>query len=369
MDLTFTIATLNKGGAERVLSSLANKFSKNGHNVRIIYMHPHKIAYPINENISIDCMNVENFNSEHKFFKKVILFFKRVLILRKKIKNQPTDVIISFGDSISVTMLLATLFLSTKKIIKIISVRNNPALNAGTYVRAFASFLYQSADAVVVQTAYAERVLKSINKNLSFIQINNPVKIIHKSNPYTLSKKNFTFLSLGRYYKRKRHDLLIDAFNTLSKKNKNISLCIAGKDDGCKSSLQNLIYDLELQDKVVLKDAVDDVYDLIHKSEIYVHPSDFEGMPNAVLEAMSCGLPCVVSNFDGVDNIITDQSEGVLFKVNDKNSLVEQMQIVLDNLELRQKLSNNSFESILKNFDFDIIYKQWLDLINKLKLK
>ena len=124
-----------------------------------------------------------------------------------------------------------------------------------------------------------------------------------------------------------------------------------------------------MQDKVVLKDAVDDVYDLIHKSEIYVHPSDFEGMPNAVLEAMSCGLPCVVSNFDGVDNIITDQSEGVLFKVNDKNSLVEQMQIVLDNLELRQKLSNNSFESILKNFDFDIIYKQWLDLINKLKLK
>jgi len=263
-------------------------------------------------------------------------------------------------------MLIATFFTFKKKIKKIVSVRNNPSLNAGTLVRRLVTIFYKGADAVVVQTSYAEKVLATFAKNVSMVQINNPVKTLYKSNPYNLSKKKYTFLSLGRYHNQKRHDILLEAFKILSKKHKNISLCIAGKDDGERNSLQNFINHSGLQDKVTLKNAVDDVYELILKSEVYVHPSEFEGMPNSVLEAMSCGLPSIVSNFDGVENIIEDKLTGILFTVNDKNSLVKQMENVLEDKKLRQSLSHNAFESITNNFDFDKIYNKWKNLINRL---
>tara|TARA_Y100001980_G_C14537458_1_gene314440 strand:- start:277 stop:1377 length:1101 start_codon:yes stop_codon:yes gene_type:complete len=366
MNITFTIATLDKGGAERVLTGLANKFSEDGFNVRIIYMHPKAIAYPINSNILIRCMNVDHFTENHSIFEKIINFTNRVFLLRREINSKPTDLIISFGDSISVSMLIATFFTFKKKIKKIVSVRNNPSLNAGTLVRRLVTIFYKGADAVVVQTSYAEKVLATFAKNVSMVQINNPVKTLYKSNPYNLSKKKYTFLSLGRYHNQKRHDILLEAFKILSKKHKNISLCIAGKDDGERNSLQNFINHSGLQDKVTLKNAVDDVYELILKSEVYVHPSEFEGMPNSVLEAMSCGLPSIVSNFDGVENIIEDKLTGILFTVNDKNSLVKQMENVLEDKKLRQSLSHNAFESITNNFDFDKIYNKWKNLINRL---
>lgn len=367
MNITFTIATLSKGGAERVLTGLANKFSEEGFNVRIIFMHPKGIAYPVNKNISIDCMNVDDFTKQYSFFKKICLFINRVVILRKKINSKPTDVIISFGDSVSVTMLLATLLSFKKKIKKIVSIRNNPTLNAGSLIRRFATLLFKHADFVVVQTSYAEKVLAKFSKNLSMVQINNPVKTLYQSNPYNFSEKKYTFLSLGRYHYQKRHDILLEAFKILCEKHKNISLCIAGKDDGEKNSLQNFINRNGLQEKVTLKNAVDDIYELLLESEVYVHPSEFEGMPNAVLEAMSCGLPSVVSNYDGVNNIINDQFTGILFLVNDKISLAKQMESVLEDKKLRQRLSQNGFESIENNFDFDMIYNQWLNLIKPIK--
>lgn len=366
MNITFTIATLDKGGAERILTGLANRFSEDGFNVRIIYMHPHPIAYPINTNIQIRCINVNPFTDKHSVFKRIINFTKRVFLLRKEISSKPTDLIISFGDSISVTMLISTFFSFKKKIKKIVSVRNNPSLNAGTLVRILVTIFYKSADAVVVQTSYAERVISNFAKNISLVQINNPVKILYKSNPYKFSKKKYTFLSLGRYHYQKRHDILLEAFKILCKKHKNVSLCIAGKDDGEKNSLQNFINQSGLQDRVTLKDAVDDVYELFRKSEVYVHPSEFEGMPNSVLEAMSCGLPSIVSNFDGVENIIEDKLTGILFPVNDKNSLAKQMENVLEDNKLRQSLSHNAFESIINNFDYEKIYNEWKNLINKL---
>ena len=361
--IVFVVNSLSKGGAERVLSILANKFQSSKYQVDLIYFRNIPIKYPIDKAINLHCLNAK-FELSNNPLKRIYTFLKKSFSLRKALKKIPNKkVVISFGDAVSSSLIVSEFF-SFFKTNTIVSIRSNPLKNSISLHRKIALFLYIFCSKIVVQSEFIKKSIHSYFLKEKTVKIFNPVQLNLDKNPYDLHNHKYTILSIGRYVRSKRHDILIHAFHRLLKKrNENLQLCIAGKDDGEKEQLQKLVDDLNISKNVTLLDAIDDVYSLYLNSKIYVHPSEYEGMSNAVLEAMSAGLPCIISNYDGIEEIISHNDNGYLFETNDIDSLTYLMDQLIDNKEKKLDFSDRSFNLINEQFNVNLIYKKWENLV------
>jgi len=359
----FLVNSLSKGGAERVISILANKFQSKNYKVDLLYFRNIPVQYPINRQVNLKCLNAPiepNANIIRRFF----LLIKRVFILKKALKNIPKNsVIISFGDGVSILLMISKL-ISFSRIKTIISIRSNPLKNTPFIYRNIASFFYIFSSKIVVQSKFIERSISNSMLRKKIVTIFNPVPNNFTVNPYNIKPKKYSILSIGRYIRSKRHDILINAFsNVIKDKNKHLTLCIAGKDDGEKRHLDKLIKELKIENNVILLDAVDDVYSLYLNSDIYVHPSEYEGMSNAVLEAMSSGLPSIISNYDGIEEIINDNENGYLFETNNISALTNTINNLLIDNEKKLDFSDKCYQQIKKDFDINLIFRRWESII------
>ncbi len=361
--IVFVINSLSKGGAERVLSILANKFISEKYQVDLIYFRDIPIKYSIDKRINLKCLKVK-YESNSNLLKRIYFFLKKTFLLNRALKKiSSKKVIISFGDGVSMPLMVRKI-LTFSKSKTIVSIRSNPIKNSSNFHRTIASILYIFSSKIVVQSEFIKNSINSIFLRYKIQKIYNPVVKDFDKNPYLVGKYEHTFLSIGRFIRSKRHDILIHAFNNLLKKRKeHITLCIAGKDDGEKIKLQKLIDELNISNNVILLDAIDDVYSLYLNSKIYVHPSEYEGMSNAVLEAMSAGLPSIISNYDGIEEIITHNENGYLFEINNIDLLTHLMNQLIDNKDKQLKFSKRSFDQINEQFDLDLVFREWENLI------
>lgn len=103
--------------------------------------------------------------------------------------------------------------------------------------------------------------------------------------------------------------------------------------------------------------------------DVFVHPSLRDGMPNALLEAMSCGKPVIATPVGGALDVIEDGKNGMLVNVNDANLLAEKIQELLDDPEKRKSLGKAARESVLKGFTLEMELTANLDVYRKLGLK
>ena len=133
-----------------------------------------------------------------------------------------------------------------------------------------------------------------------------------------------------------------------------------------KIAITELINKCELNDRVVMLGSVDDVGALYRKAKIYVISSLQEGMPNALLEAMSNGIPSISSNWPGVSNIISNNENGMIVPLKDIDALSEMMLELYNNEELRHQLSKKSYLEVNKNFSEKIVAQKWLDTLNQI---
>lgn len=127
-----------------------------------------------------------------------------------------------------------------------------------------------------------------------------------------------------------------------------------------------MISDLGLNGKVLLPGATNDVPRAIYKAGIYVLSSDFEGMPNALIEAMALGLPCISTDCPcgGPRNLIKNGENGILVPVDDVKSLSNQLLKLIEDKEYAYRLGNNAF-NLRKTLKQDIICQKWNDYLKR----
>jgi GalNAc-alpha-(1->4)-GalNAc-alpha-(1->3)-diNAcBac-PP-undecaprenol alpha-1,4-N-acetyl-D-galactosaminyltransferase len=327
MKILLVIPSLPLGGAERVMSVLANEFVALNHEVHLVLLAKDEIFYTLDSRIVIHQLGFENKGKVAKIISEIRTYFA----LRKLIKKQTPDVVLSFMVKYNIFTILASLFLKTKVFV---SDRCNPNKKIPWLRDFLRDNLYKKATGVIAQTQLAKSVLMQSTKHQNIKVIHNPLKQM-EIKPYENREK--IILNVGRLAPEKGQLKLIEEFCKIEQTG--WKLMILG-DGPLYRDLQAKIQELNAQSKVVLEGAVSDVESYLQRASIFVFSSFSEGFPNALAEAMCSGLPCI--SFDceaGPNEIITNGENGILVPVGDFNSLRRELETLINNSHDRERLA------------------------------
>ena len=345
MKITFILGSMGRGGAERVISILSREYAQKGWETEIIMLLSDNVEYDLHETTK-----VLDFSAGGGSRIKRLPYWLRSV--RKHIRDGKPDVVLSFAARINIIVQAVCLGLNQKIIV---SERNDPKCDGrSVFVRCLTKLLYPLAHCVVFQTKRAASYFKGLKNT---VIIPNPIEVA----VYANKEKQTKIVNVGRLTLQKNQKMLIKAFFEIHKKYPEYSLEIYGEGE-LRAELQALIKQLELDEKVFLMGNQKNIHERICDAQIFVLSSDYEGLSNALLEAMVMGLPCISTTCAGSDEVICDGENGILIQVGDGRALEEAMEALIKDKTLCQKISENSRKSS-ETVKKENVTKQWMKII------
>lgn len=325
----FVISNISIGGAQKVTFVICEWLKKQGIDTAIVAIGESKFNYDIQNQYKVFLLGQKS-NKD---------FLKTILKLRSVIRREKPSVVITMGVSTCIYSIFAMIGI---KIPHIISERNDPKHFFGKKSTAFISReLMKLGDGFVFQTEEAMNFYSPKVRRKSKI-ISNPF-IADKLPLHNFDNEKKVIVTMGRLTKQKNHKMLIDAFASLLELQPDYELQIFG-DGELKELMLDYITSLQLLDKVKLMGAQNDVHSQIVDAKMFVLSSDFEGMPNALIEAMAMGLPVVSTNCPcgGPAFLIHNMENGILISVGSKTELKEAMLLLITDSDVARSLGNNA---------------------------
>lgn len=349
--LFVSIGALTSGGAERVLSVLSKPFADSFDRVDYIIWRSLPVFYEIDKRVKI--VDLEALSGSRNTIKKMWWF-------RKYVQNNHPNLVLSFLYPWSMRVIPSLFFTRTRVVVA--ERLDGRIVVGGKTVRLIRDLLYLNAHGILVQTE--ENIgyyLKPLRKKI--VTIYNPVimdEIYLGSGLNTL--KNDLIVSVGRLHEQKNHEMLIDAFAGFYKSHHNYRLVIYGEGEN-KENLMKRAEDLGISESVSLPGAIKDVFPKIGQARIFVLSSNYEGMPNVLIEAMCVGLPCITTKVSGTKELIKNGENGILVNIGDAKGLERAIEKVADNKMLADKLAHNAVK-IYQIVNRDKIQLDWINYIN-----
>jgi len=341
------INTIAFGGAERVMCNLANQLSDNNYEVVLITSFQKEKEYVYSKNVRRISLNDRHIDG---FFKRNIYLIRR---LRRVLRDERPDILISFMAEPNYRAILASLGLKNKVII---SIRNDPNKEyPGTLKRCLAKALFCVADGVVFQTDDAKKWFPEAVQKKSEIIFN---QVDERFYNVTFSGVRHDVVTTGRLTEQKNHKMLIRAFASIADQVSD-NLTIYG-DGILREELEALISDLHMENRVFLPGVTMDVAQAIMSAKVFVLSSDFEGMPNALMEAMAMGIPCISTDCPcgGPKLLFGDCMSERLVPCGDVNHLSEQMERLLT-----CDVDGSTERLLAERFRPERVFRKWVDYI------
>ena len=350
MKVIFTIANMVGGGSERVISILSNQFVKRGIDVSILMTAGNTIEYTLDSKVETVSMGGTSGGSMLKRVERI----KNIRNYFEKPENKDA-VLIAFGPGTSFYTWLSDIGLKHRLII---SERNDPGACPHPILR---NFIYKQAEKIVFQTFQAKDCFpKGISKK--GVVIPNPIRP-DIPDKYTGERRK-TVVAVGRLDEQKNYPLLLKAFKDFLKKYPEYELHIFGKGHLENNLKAIAIEELGLGDKVVFEGFCKDVNNRIKDAGMFVLSSDYEGISNALIEAMALGLPVISTDcpIGGSSMCIENGKNGLLVPVGGENSLCEAMCKLAQDSELADELGENA-SKIRDRFNEETISSKWEALL------
>ena len=358
MNLFFYINVLAGGGAERVVANLANSFSELGNQVSVVTSYKVENEYITDDDV--ERYVLEDSKDESGFVKRNL---HRIHKLRNLLKENKPDLLISFMAEPNFRSIIATRFLKTKVIV---SVRNDPKQEyPSKATRLLANYLYKMADGIVFQTDDARDFFNKKVRNRSTI-IPNQVNSVFYSTPREEDQKDI--VTAGRLTKQKNQKMLIEAFSEI-KDLTDENLIIYGEGPE-RSELEKVVKEKDLCNRVFLPGNVSHIEKCLASAKLFVLSSDYEGMPNALLEAMAMGVPCISTDCPcgGPRMVIENGVNGILVPVRDKERMKKAIISLIKNDEMLENYSTLSKENARK-YKPELIIHKWDNYFNEVVLR
>ena len=352
----FVRQNLNYGGASKIMLWLYNSLRRNNIDVYILTLENNKTNTHI---IDPERLISLNYKSSSNYLKRNIVgFYDKYVIISKFLQDKKVTDIINFGDSLFDYLLLYKYF---HKVNLIISERVDPYYNRNIISKIRRSF-FSYADKIVFQTCGARDYYPERIRNKSIV-IPNPV-IINKVVPIWTGINSQEIVYIGRLDNyQKRLDLLVDSFSIVHKQYGNYILCIYG-DGPDKDWLENYIKERGLESCIKLKGVTNCTYDIISTSKMLILTSDFEGIPNILIEALQVGIPIVSTDCSpgGARLLISDSENGYIVERGNVIAISERIMNLLNNTNLQCYISQNALKSI-DRFKESSIVEMWLNYL------
>ena len=358
MNITFVISSLAAGGAQRVMSLLANHWAQAGHCVTLLAFSRPEVEpfFPLDSHLKCVPLGIEGDSSN--LLEGISNNLHRIIHLRRAIRVSAPQVVISFMDQENVLAILATRGLGVPVIV---SVRVDPLTSpTGGIWRFLRNRVYPFANRIVVQT---RRVRQSFPQKLQdkVAIIPNPVlppSVVTCPRPPV---STHSMIAIGRLTEQKGFDLLIRAFSELSPRHPDWRLTILG-DGPLRPELERLRVQLGLGGLVDFPGEVKHVHQYLEQADVFVLSSRYEGFPNSLCEAMACGLAVVATDCrSGPGEIIEDGINGLLAIPNNVHSLASCMDRLMSNEGERKRLGNNASQ-VTERFESGKIFEMWESL-------
>lgn len=353
MNIVCYVNTLSHGGAERVMSVLANGLAAKGHNVTLVTDYSTEKEYAVDK--VVERVVLDGQLGEKGKVGTLVRTVKRIRCLRSLCKKKRAVALISFMRPANIRAILATSFTKTKSIF---SVRIDPKVGyRSKRAKMVAKWLYPLADGCVFQTEEAKAwFVPNIQKKSKVIF--NPISdSFYQVVPAAMQEKKI--VTCGRLEKQKRFDLLIDAFHKVCDEFPEYKLEIYGV-GALQEKLQAQIDTLGRQDRIKLMGRCEDVPNTIKTAGLFVLSSDYEGLPNALMEAMVLGLPVISTDCGGggARALIEDGVDGLLVPVNNVDALAEAIRKNLAAPEAA-KIRGEKAGAKAKGFSTENVTIQW----------
>lgn len=349
MKIMMIITGMKSGGAERVMATLCNELVKI-HKIKLVVMKTAASDYELDPSVELVGGNIKNQS-----------FIKSVLFTKMEIEQWVPDVILSFMTKSNIIALTAER-ISKCNIPVIIAERANPYCTPILY-KLIRRMVYPWASNAVFQTVQAQEYYKKILKYGSVV-LKNPLNTDFDIKPYTGERKK-KIVTVGRLSKLKNQRLLIDAFAKIADKYSDYVVEIYGEGPLCKKLLE-CIKEHGLQDRVLLMGRKKNIQNYIIDAEIFVLPSNSEGMPNALIEAMALGMACIATDcpIGGSAVVIQNGENGILTAVNDANLLAKNIAELIDNKKYSENLRRNALK-ITQKFNAKKVCAEWERYLRK----
>lgn len=347
MKLTFVSSTLHAGGAERVISLLANSFCQKGYEVEIVCINKHLVFYPIDEKVKV-------WFAEDEVKSPSIL--KKVLWLRNHIKNDRPDVVIAFMLEVYCVTLASLIGVS----VPVISSERIDPHFFGRAKGLLRWLLLRRTTHLVVQTVRIKDFYSAKLQSRTTI-IPNPVTDKVFSLTPTLKQKRI--IAVGRLAYQKNYPMMFRAFAKVHHDFPDWQLVVYGNGPQ-KEEIRGVIERLGMEGHIILAGKSDHVVEEMNKSSLFVMSSDYEGMSNALLEAVCVGLPVISTDVSGARDLITEGVNGYIVPVGNERALTLALSSMLSSPEKMDEMGRQS-KALAPRFREEQIVGQWEELIKK----
>jgi GalNAc-alpha-(1->4)-GalNAc-alpha-(1->3)-diNAcBac-PP-undecaprenol alpha-1,4-N-acetyl-D-galactosaminyltransferase len=362
--IVIIVGSIAAGGAERVAATMANAWCNSGDEVRLVstYLGARAAAYPIHPGVSVVLLSEAMPGS--RLWPPIV---RKIRALYRLLRSIEPDVIISLLTNVNVLTILAH---ANSGIPLIISERTDPLHDRElpSVLRLARTLCYRFADALVVQsTAAAQRYGARLPGVVRTVVIHNPLpaQLADGSSRAQQDGAGGCVIAMGRLTPEKGYAKLIDAFAAALGDDRSWQLRIWG-DGPLREDLQSRVDRLQLADRVQLCGLTDQPWPALAAGQIFVLSSEYEGFPNAMLEAMALGLPCIAFDCPSGPRELADAGRAaMLIPPGDVGALATALRALARDRALRTALGERAAAFVRGRFAQESIMADWDALIEE----
>lgn len=340
---------LQFGGAERVISVLSKELCAYYENIEILLYYDREICYEIDPSVKVTIIEKEN----HTQSKIRNLFW-----IRSYLKKN-ADVVISFLAPLNMLILAALIGV---RLHKIVADRSDPRRAPTRLIlRKVRDFLYYFANMVVVQTKSSYEYFPSkVQRKIEIIY--NPTSVKKEDMGLALrTAKEDVVVCVGRMIEVKNPFMVFHAFELFHRKFPSYRLIWYGEGE-MREGMEKWIAERGLKDFIMMPGTTKEIAHQIASARMFVMTSNYEGMSNALIEAMSIGLPCVCTKVSGATELIIDGKNGVLIDIGDVEGCSEAMMRIAEEEQYGKRLGENAIR-LAEKLSKENILKKWIEII------
>lgn len=351
MRIIFILNKLDIGGPQKIVAFLANKLVENEHEVIIITYSNAQPTVELNKKIRWISLNYDSKRNLKLGFIRRFNQIPLLIKIRKNILSEKPDVLCPFTVNILRAVLIATV---GEKIPIVSSERGNPLIYTDSFFKK-ARKSYSKCKTIVCQTQKVADYYDLPNIKV----IPNPaINRLNCDGVDVVDLLGDTFITVGRLGEEKGHYFLVECFLEVLK-TRDCRLLIFGSGEE-EERIYNLIEKSKTNNHIVLMGEDSYVFCKYKKATAFILPSFTEGMPNALIEAMMVGLPCISTDCSsgGPRYLLKDGNAGFLVPVNDKNAMVNSIIRLLDDKAAARTIGHRGMLSV-SELEPNIIYKKW----------
>lgn len=325
MNISFFVPVMGFGGAERVISIISKGLIEKGHAVTlgIINTESQDVVYTLDSRVKVEHVKsygLRSFGGAKKTLRSIEDF----------LRESKADVALCFTNTVGA---LVSIVCKRMHLPLIFSERNDPRRYIKRFTDKFLQkILLKNVKYVVFQTEGAKNLYPRKIREKSVV-ILNPLDVRNMPEYYEGERRK-VIVSVGRIQTQKRPDVLINAFAKIAERHVDYTLELYGKGN-LLDDMKTLVESHGLSGRVKFKGTSSNIFQDINDASVFALASDFEGLPNALLEAMALGLPCVSTRCSpgGAEELIEDGKNGYLVPCGDSAAMAECIDKMLSNYD------------------------------------